>query len=398
MRVGYVLQAFPKLSESFVLGEVSELLNDGVNVQVLSATRPNGKIVHDKYGCYDYNQRSHYYKQGSVQPFELLNSRGVSCLLSRPVFQNPKNKLRCKLIAEYFSSISKKLNVDLFHAHFASEAAEIAMSLSQDTGIPFTFTVHAYDLYQNSKTVHWFAKKELLLTLCNEAAEIVAISNYNKAFLCKLGVDESKIKVVHCGVDPDEFRRTTPYKASKQILCVARLTEKKGLRYLIEALGYLSKESSTKLLIVGTGPEEQTLRHLINQPKLKGRIQFLGDVHDNELLDLYEKSALFVLPCVVSSDGDRDSIPVALIEAMSMELPVISTSVSGIPELVKDGENGLLVKPKDSQSLAAAIEKLLYDPETCERMGKEGRKTIQDQFNIKKSASALKEIFQDVSS
>jgi glycosyltransferase involved in cell wall biosynthesis len=286
----------------------------------------------------------------------------------------------------------------LFHAHFASEAAEIAMSLSRDTGIPFTFTVHAYDLYQNSKTTQWFAKKELLLTLCNKAAGIVAISNYNKDFLVKLGVDESKIKVVHCGVNPDEFRRTTRYKASKQILCVARLIEKKGLRYLVEAIGYLCDDLQVKLLIVGTGPEEQTLQTLAKQLKLNGRIQFLGDVHDADLLDLYEKSALFVLPCVISSDGDRDGIPVALMEAMSMELPVISTSISGIPELVKDGVNGLLVKPKDSRSLAAAIEKLLMDPETCERMGKDGRRTIQEQFNIKKSASALKEIFQDLSS
>ena len=397
MRVGYVLQAFPKLSESFVLGEISELLNAGVDIKILSVARPTGKIIHDKYGCNDYPQRSHYFTGNKMQLVQ-SSPRRLSCLLKGPVLQNPGRKLRRKLIADYFAAASKKPDVDLFHAHFASEAAEIAMFLSEDQGLPFTFTAHAYDLYKNSETIQWFAKKELLLTLCNKAAGIVAISNYNKDFLGRLGIDESKIYVVHCGVDLEEFRRKTRYKASKQILCVARLTEKKGLRYLIEAVGYLSGELEVKLSIVGTGPKEQALKDLAKQLKLNSRIQFLGDVHDADLLDLYEKSALFVLPCVTASDGDRDGIPVALMEAMSMELPVISTLVSGIPELVKDGANGLLVKPKDPQSLAAAIQKLLMDPEACERMGKDGRRTVQEQFNVKKSASALKEIFQGLTS
>jgi colanic acid/amylovoran biosynthesis glycosyltransferase len=393
MRIGYVLNFFPKLSESFILNEISELLINAVDIQVLSVSSAEENILHDKYGYGNFTQRSYYFDK-NMKTSDLLRRSDLKYLLKRPIFQNPLTKLRHGIITTQFTEISKGLNIDMLHSHFASDAATVAMSLSEELGIPFTFTAHAYDLYRETKTLKWFAKKEFLLNLCSKASGIVAISNYNRDFLIRIGVNESKINVVHCGVDPDEFRRTTPFKVSNQILCVARLIEKKGLKYLLEAMGYLSDDLRVKLLIVGTGPEEQILKDLADQPKLKARIQFLGDVHDVDLLELYEKSALFVLPCVISSDGDRDGIPVALMEAMSMEIPVISTSISGIPELVKDGENGLLVKPNDSRSLAFAIEKLLREPETCEKLGKEGRQTIQEKFNIKKSSLALKGIFE----
>jgi glycosyltransferase involved in cell wall biosynthesis len=163
---------------------------------------------------------------------------------------------------------------------------------------------------------------------------------------------------------------------------------------LIEALSHLKNRFEATLSIVGTGPDEGTLKQLANTLGVSNRINFLGDVTDAQLIALYENSSIFVLPCVVSSDGDRDGIPVALMEAMSMELPVVSTDVSGIPELVKDGKNGLLVKQKDSKFLSDAIESLLNSPETCKRFGKEGRKTIMQEFDIHKNALAMRYFFQ----
>jgi glycosyltransferase involved in cell wall biosynthesis len=397
MRIGYVLSVFPKLSESFILNEITELLNHEVDIQIFSVSFTNEDILHDKYWNFNLANRSFYFNKCACTSLKMLPllSTALRYLVHPPLIQNPMSKLRCLAVTSQFREIAQKLNIDVFHAHFASETAVIAMYLSEDLKVPFTFTAHAFDLYRGTNTALWPVKRQLLRKLCKEATGIVTISNYNRDFLIKIGIDRAKISVIHCGIDPNKFKRTTPYRISKRILCVARLVEKKGIRYLIEAMGLLGKRHpDVKLTIVGTGPEEKTLKKLVNNLKVKDRIQFLGNIHDVDLLNLYEKSSIFVLPCIVAKDGDRDGIPVALMEAMSMELPVISTPISGIPELIEDGENGLLVEPKNPVALAEAIEQLLGKPETCKRLGEQGRKTILEQFNIKKNVLSLKKFFQ----
>jgi colanic acid/amylovoran biosynthesis glycosyltransferase len=393
LTIGYVLSVFPKLSESFVLNEINTLLNQGIDVRILSTFPCKDEILHDKFKLENFANRTSYWNPNPTNWLSFLNQYSLRFAIRTPIIQKPTAKLRCAIFSSKFIKISRQLNVDLFHSHFASEAAISAMYLSKELGIPFTLTVHAFDLYRGSKSVFWFSKKQLLLKLCREALAIVAISNYNRKFLMDIGVNQTKINVIHCGIDPNKFRRTILYRVSKQILCVARLIEKKGIRYLLEAIGQISSDSDLKLIIVGTGPEEKNLKELAASLGVEKKVQFLGDINDPDLLNLYERSSIFVLPCIISADGDRDGIPVALMEAMSMELPVISTNVSGIPELVKDGENGLLVKPKDSKDLCLAIQKLLKEPETCKRFGKEGRRTIIERFNIEKNASDLRRIF-----
>ncbi len=398
MRIGYVLDVFPKLSESFILNEIVELLSHNMDVQVFSVSSATEIILHDKYRHANFADGNFYFNRNYPKTFTLLMRYGLGYLIRGPIIQNPINKLRYGIVASQFREVAQKFHINLFHAHFASRAAIIAMYLSKALGVPFTFTAHANDLYGGTNTALWPAKKQLLRKLSEEAAGIVTISNYNRDFLVGIGVDQAKISLIRCGVDPNEFRRTTPYRASKQILCVARLVEKKGIRYLIEAMSYLREAHfDVRLTIVGTGPEEKTLKKLADDLKVKDRIQFLGNIPDDDLLNLYEKSSIFVLPCVIANDGDIDGIPVSLMEAMSMELPVISTVVSGIPELIRDGENGLMLKPKDSQALASSIAKLLEEPETCKRLGKEGRKTIQGRFNIKENVLLLRKFFQKCS-
>lgn len=395
MRIGYVLSVFPKLSESFILNEITELLSQNVDIQIFSVSHAHEDVLHDKYQSFNFVNRSFYFNKKFTKTSSLLKY-GLRYLLRPPLIQNFRSKLRCVAVTSQFMKMAQKLDISLFHAHFASESAVIAMYLSESLEVPFTFTTHAWDLYSGANTAAWSVKRQLLQKLCEEAAGIVSISNYNREFLImNIGVNPDKITVIHCGIDPNDFKRTTPYMASKQILCVARLVEKKGVKYLIEAMSYLVKKHlDAKLNIVGTGPEEETLKKLASDLKVKDKIQFLGDVTDATLRNLYERSSIFVLPCVIAQDGDRDGIPVALMEAMSMELPVISTPISGIPELISDEENGLLVEPKNPVALAEAIDKLLEEPETCKRLGKQGRMTILERFNIKKNVLSLKKFFQ----
>jgi glycosyltransferase involved in cell wall biosynthesis len=334
VEITYLLNVFPKLSESFILNEINEVSKNGVTLRVLAISSNKDELLHDSYTS---NRKVYYYERKQSRALDLLNRHGLIHLINSPILLNPRINLYCGLVAHQFTQISESFETNLIHSHFASNATLIEMSVSRNLKIPFTFTVHASDLYRGMETSSWLTKKRFLRKLCDNAAGIVAISKYNLNFLVsRVGVDLEKVQVIHCGVDPQVFNRITPYKPSKQILCVARLVEKKGIHYLIEALSHLKNRFEATLSIVGTGPDEGTLKQLANTLGVSNRINFLGDVTDAQLIALYENSSIFVLPCVVSSDGDRDGIPVALMEAMSMELPVVSTDVSGIPELVKD--------------------------------------------------------------
>lgn len=181
------------------------------------------------------------------------------------------------------------------------------------------------------------------------------------------------------------------------MLTVARLVEKKGIAYLIKAIPMVIKEMpKCKFTIIGSGPQYDNLQHLVCDLDIENYVQFRGDVSDSELMRYYDDVDMFILPCIVIENGDRDGIPVAMMEAMTMELPVISTTVSGIPELVEDGASGILVPPKDEKAIADAIVTLCKDSELRVKMGKKGREIIEREYNIASEAEKLIGVFENV--
>jgi len=186
------------------------------------------------------------------------------------------------------------------------------------------------------------------------------------------------------GIDLCRFRAARASETEAQrplVLSVGRLREKKGFAVLIEACRLL-REAGTAMQceIVGYGEEHDTLKSLISRHALEDRVHLVGKMTHDELLELYRQTAVFALPCQVASDGDRDGIPNVLLEALGMEIPVISTSVSGIPEVIRDGVNGLMIAPHDPQALADAIRRLLDSPALRKRLGAAGRQTVATQF------------------
>ena len=188
------------------------------------------------------------------------------------------------------------------------------------------------------------------------------------------------------------------------ILAVGRLVEKKGYPYLIEACRILaSRGYDFRCLIVGGGPQEPLLRKLIGQGSpadassaendLSESVKMVGRVFQQDLLDYLEQADVFCLPCVVASDGDMDGIPNTLMEAMAMEIPTVSTTISGIPELIQDGRTGLLVPPKDAVALAEAIAALLDNNKLGYALGKAGRIRVMEEFEIGKNVDRLVDIF-----
>ncbi len=162
------------------------------------------------------------------------------------------------------------------------------------------------------------------------------------------------------------------------IFAVSRLVEKKGLFYLVSAC-HIAQRAGLYLScrIVGDGPQRSLLEETIRELGLTDYVELPGPAAHEQVIEMYQHATIVALPCIIASDGDRDGIPNALMEALYMQLPVVSTPVSGIPELIEDDKNGLLVPPQDSSALASAIARLLDDPALCHRLGAAGRKTIR---------------------
>jgi glycosyltransferase involved in cell wall biosynthesis len=227
---------------------------------------------------------------------------------------------------------------------------------------------------------------------------VVAISEYNRRRLLteQLGVAASRIRVVRCGVSASRF---TPLPAPTgnapfTVLCVARLEPKKGHRHLIEACRLLvARGIAVRCWIAGEGRERARLERARDAAGLGTRVVLLGNQSRAEIRGLLADAHVFVLPSVVARDGRRDGIPVALMEAMAMQRPVVSTRISGIPELIDDGISGRLVDPGDAAALADALEQLYRDPARAARMAEYAARRVQERFDLDQNVAQLEQLF-----
>ena len=279
----------------------------------------------------------------------------------------------------------------LIHAHFASGPALSALTASADTGIPFGFTAHAYDIYK--EPIDW----ELMKEKCRAASFVRCISQFNKNHLIKkTGVDEERFVVIPCGVDierfrPDEEKDKQP-RREKIILTAGGLVPPKGIPRLLEAMADPRlKRIGCRLLIAGDGPERVGLER--QAARLDIDVAFLGGVDNESMPRLYRKADLFVIPCVTASDGHHDGIPVALMEAMASGTPVVSSDISGIPELIQNDVSGLLTPEDSIEPLVEAILRALTDKNLSARLARAGRERVRDRFDIRDVARRLHDLF-----
>jgi colanic acid/amylovoran biosynthesis glycosyltransferase len=235
-----------------------------------------------------------------------------------------------------------------------------------------------------------------------EASFVAAVTRYGRDHLLRAGYPEAasaRIEVVRCGVLP-EFHTPAPHPPGDPpfVLAVSRLVDLKGFHHLVAAIGILrDKGIAVRCTIVGDGPEESRLNALVRSLRLEDRVTLTGKRLQAELKTMFREADLFALPCcrsrVPGREIEHDGLPVVLIEAMAMGLPVVSTRLSGIPELVRHEATGLLVEPDDQQGLADALERLLRDRDLAMRLAKAGRLAVIEEFNSESSAAALLELF-----
>ena len=289
--------------------------------------------------------------------------------------------------AGFLYSKYKDSSIDQIHSHFLTGPTSIAMFLSKYLEIPFSFTMHASLIYIDPL---------MLRTKLIKCKKAITISTYNKEYLLsKYGTEfEKKIKIIHCGIDVNNFcSQKIKKKSPPLILAVGQLTERKGFRYILDACDILRNLNiSFHCNIIGDG-EKKNLMDKYNALNLHRCVSFLGSQPQDVVKSMLQEASIFVLPSIITTNGMREGIPVALMEAMAMELPVVSTKTVGIPELIENGREGFLVEQKNSEQLATALKKLLEDDNLKNKMGKEGRKKVEKYFNISNIPSLFYDIF-----
>jgi glycosyltransferase involved in cell wall biosynthesis len=401
-RIGYLAQKYPQLTLTFVYREVQALRAAGLEIQTFSTWRPGRDEVSAE--AQPLRDETFYLFPMDWLAFALSHAsyllrrprRYLGALwfcLSRPQ-RSARNRLRTFLHFLQGVRLARELErrgLQHVHVHFALNAATLALVAARLTGISFSFTAHANDIFVNPI---------LLPEKVRAARFIVVISEFNRRFLSSLVPDPAvaaKLRLVRYGVDVGRFSPAArrPQTDPPLILAVARLVEKKGFPYLIQACQRLAGLGRAfECVIIGGGPQEPLLRGLIQSGNLTGRVTLAGRVYQEHLREYFNRAAVFVLPCIQAGDGDMDGIPNTLIEAMAMEVPVISTTVSGIPELVEDGRTGLLVPPRDPDALADALARLLDDAGLRQRLGMAGRERVVAEYESGKNAAELLRIFE----
>lgn len=317
---------------------------------------------------------------------ELMNNR--FCVLHNV------RTLRNFSTAAYFLFQLRKIPIDQLHAHFLSLPATIGMLMSKISGVDLSCSAHANDIFTT--------KKEELVIKMRHVKFIVSCTGYNVDYLKKMSTAVTKTVIHHIyhGIDLAKwprkkvnFNRITDHEI--HILSIGRLVEKKGLIYLLEAVYILkSKGHIVKCSIVGDGPLHQSFLSYIRDHQLEKTVYFLGALPQKEIRPFYEKADLFVLPCIEAANGDKDGLPNVLIEALAVGLPVVTTPVSAIPELIEHEVTGLLVPEKDSDCLANAILRLKKDTTLYHSLVKMGWEKVKD-FNIEKSTNQLCKLFEE---
>jgi len=283
------------------------------------------------------------------------------------------------LFFNVYYSLRKLKKMDIVHVQWPIPNGLGALFLGKIYGIPYINTIHGEEVHL-SKRYHMLRP---LRWLVNNSSKTITNSTATRKFCLDVGLDGEKIEVIPFGVDTDFFRPLDVYKDEKtfQILSVGYLIERKGFEYLIKAMPDVLKEhDNARLMIVGSGPLESKLKSLIYELDLGDYVEIVKNVSDEKLLTIYNSADLFVLPSIVDSQGNTEGLGVVLLEAMACGLPVIGSNVGGIPDIIKDGENGLLVIEKDIMGLSKAILELFEDKELKNKITINGCEYVRNNF------------------
>lgn len=394
MRLGYIVSRFPHVSETFILREIEALAEDPrFEIELMSLYPPVSSTVHPAAEPWVERLR----RPGALQGLAALGwwalrrplrtaavvGSAISGYARRP--RMLARALATLPLAAAHARLAKRLSLEHVHAHYATWPALSAWVCFRLAGVPYSFTVHAHDI---------FVDQSFLGRRVEDAAYVVAISEYNRRFLGDHGAEATRVDVVHCGIEPANYRyrpRCPSPSGPVRALCVASLQEYKGHADLLRAVAGSQALSRLSLDLVGDGELRESLLAEAGRLGLGDRVVFHGSLPEARVAELLDEADLFVLPSTVAADGQMEGIPVALMEALACGLCTVATRLSGIPELIRDGETGLLAEPGNPESLRAALEAALGG--ACEDLDPAAaRDVVESEFDIRRSAASLAEL------
>lgn len=400
--VGYVVSRFPKTTETFILREMQAVEANGWDVWPFAINFERREIVQS--GADRYVSRLTAISElglgrsiSAQARLAVKSPRIWARLWWRAISGNIRSRkflLRAIVIAWGAPALSERaeeLGLDHLHAHWGTHSALLAHLMSVVTDLPYSITLHAHDLHID---------RTMLARKLHDAAAVVTISEHNAKIISDDYPDVLPVtSIVHCGVDtggvPQRASASTDGGAPVRpirIVCVAGLRGFKGHQYLLAAIDLLHEQGTQVMCdLVGDGPLRAEL-----ETAARPEVVFHGAVDVGRALEIVAQADVFVMASVELADGRRDGIPVALMEAMAIGVPVIASSVSGIPELVQDGRTGVLVPPADPSAIAVAITELAADPERADRLVASARRLVADEFDISATGRKMVEIFERV--
>lgn len=394
-RVGYVLKRYPRFSETFVVNEILAHEEAGAEIAIFSLYPPNDTHFQDLISR--VRAPVTYLSAEGLRAHELWEAVGEARAAIPDLFERfpvaTERDARRVYQSMRLATEARRRGLDLLHAHFASVATSVARLGAALAGLPYSFTAHAKDLFHEAVSLD-----ELGAEL-RDAAQVVTVSDFNAAWLAERFPETAgRVTRIYNGLPLDEFAFRPdghPARRSRTIVSVGRLVEKKGFDRLIEACARLVGAGvELDCRIVGTGEDEAALGAQIERLGLGERVRLVGARPRVEVIELLREAAVFAGSYVVASDGNRDGLPTVLVEAMALGTPCVATAVTGVPEVVADGETGLLVPPGDVDAFAAALHRLLDDPPLGKRLAAAARKVVEARFDIRRNAQEQRALFE----
>ena len=391
----YVLKRFPRLSETFVLREVLGLEAAGVRVLVDALLAPEESPTHPELEAVRAEVR---YVPRHARLRDGASLRAHLRLALRHPVRWPTLALRARRDGTWRRFVQggivadrvRREGVTHVHAHFATASSEVAVVAAALAGVTCSVTAHAKDIYHHDNAPH-------LVRRLSGVDTVVTVSSHNVAHLesvVREGGIRASVRHVANGVG---LGPVVDPAASTSLLCVARLVPKKGLDLLVRATALLTPSHPDLVVdVIGDGPLRAELISLADSLGVADRVRFHGAAAADGVQAALARCRAFVLPCRIDADGDRDGMPTVLVEALARAVPVVSTDVVGIGELVVDERTGLLVPPDDVSALAHALDRLLVDPALATRLGRAGRRLVAERYGPADATAALLDVFAGV--
>ncbi len=394
-----ILKGYPRLSETFIAQEILNLQKAGLNLQLVSLRHPTDtkrhpvhheitapvlylpEYVHEEIArCWRAWRRAR----------RLAGYRKARNIWLRDLWRDrTRNRVR-RFVQAMVAATELGRHADWLYGHFIHTPGSVTRYAGIMRGLPFSFSAHAKDIWTSPD---WELSEKL-----DDAQWTVTCTRGGADHLSGLASQNDAVRLVYHGLDLQRFPEPTggPRKRKGddesdpvQFLSVGRAVEKKGLDTLLQALALLPGDLHWRWTHIAGGPLLGELKALGDKLGISSRLEFLGSQAQSRVLQAYQESDVFVLPCRVATDGDRDGLPNVIVEAQSQKMPVVSTPISGIPELIEDGVNGLLVPTDNAEALSSALASLARDPALRNRMGSEGMKRVHRDFDAAQEIELL---------